>query len=477
MVLFTAYASQKNRRVLKIITGKKFITLLTVCFVCFIFAAEVCADTHTAASCSLADVVAAINAASAEDTVLVPAGSCTWSSQLSITKGIQLIGAGIGNTVITGNYTSGNQPLISYSPTSGNYQYNYRFRISGFTFDLNNKSMGIGLGLNGKNAPFTLQTKIRIDHNRFLNPLSAGYGGQYIRNYGCRGVIDNNVFELAYYPMKEDPGANHTWWQYFTIRPGIEGDSMYVEDNVFNGIKTGGIVTDCQFSGRYVYRYNTITNTASSYPLFDMHGNDGTDMCSCFGAEIYGNNVIGNYALSPFFDHRGGKALVFHNNKQSTNSSFVINVTEEHPDSTSPPVTASDGQPQHVSDSYYWNNRRNLTETLATVNEVSHNGDIPLVNRDYWVGKSSFNGTSGMGCGTLAQMNAITTCTDGVAFWATDQSCSDLTGMVGAHPTTPIDGELYKCSNNTWVSHYKPLDYPHPLTLSKPNPPTGVRIE
>jgi len=64
------------------------------------------ANTHKAASASFSDVSAAISAAPSGDTVLVPAGSATWSDQLVITKGIQLIGAGIGQTVITSDFTA-----------------------------------------------------------------------------------------------------------------------------------------------------------------------------------------------------------------------------------------------------------------------------------------------------------------------------------------------------------------------------------
>lgn len=54
------------------------------------------ANTHTAASCSHADVQAAVDAASAGDIVRLPAGSAAWSGGLSISKGIRLQGAGAG---------------------------------------------------------------------------------------------------------------------------------------------------------------------------------------------------------------------------------------------------------------------------------------------------------------------------------------------------------------------------------------------
>jgi hypothetical protein len=53
-----------------------------------------------ATSCSNTDVQAAIDMANSGDTVLVPAGNATWTGQLEIRKGIILLGAGIGQTII-----------------------------------------------------------------------------------------------------------------------------------------------------------------------------------------------------------------------------------------------------------------------------------------------------------------------------------------------------------------------------------------
>lgn len=88
-------------------------------------------------------------------------------------------------------------------------------------------------------------------------------------------------------------------------------------------------------------------------------------------------------------------------------------------------------------------------------------------NTDFFVQKTgSFDGTGstggGVGCGTLGSRPA--TCTVGVGYWATDQSCSDLTNTTGVNPTTPISGTLYKCtSTDTWESYYEPYEYPHSL--------------
>lgn len=62
--------------------------------------APLSSQTIAAASCSRTDVEAAISAASNGDTVTIPAGTCTWTNVLVITKAITLQGAGIGNTII-----------------------------------------------------------------------------------------------------------------------------------------------------------------------------------------------------------------------------------------------------------------------------------------------------------------------------------------------------------------------------------------
>ena len=101
------------------------------------------ADTHTAAGCSYNDVNAAVTAASSGDTVVVPTGIATWSSELMITKGIILKGAGIGNTVITGNITDNTNQgggIIIYKPASG---VNGPFRVTGFTLNASGTSNGI----------------------------------------------------------------------------------------------------------------------------------------------------------------------------------------------------------------------------------------------------------------------------------------------------------------------------------------------
>ena len=58
------------------------------------------ANTQTAASCNTSDVQAAINSAAEGDTVIIPPGTCTWTSGVSISgKGIIVRGAGSGRII------------------------------------------------------------------------------------------------------------------------------------------------------------------------------------------------------------------------------------------------------------------------------------------------------------------------------------------------------------------------------------------
>ena len=55
------------------------------------------ATTYTAHSCNTVDVQSAINSAAEGDTVIIPAGTCTWNSGVTISgKGITVAGAGQG---------------------------------------------------------------------------------------------------------------------------------------------------------------------------------------------------------------------------------------------------------------------------------------------------------------------------------------------------------------------------------------------
>jgi len=473
-----------------------------------------------AASCSYADVSAAIASAQSGDTVMIPVGHCTWSSGLTITKGIYLLGAGDNATKIT--CTSSGNYVITYQPS--NLSGNHPFRVSGFTFDMADQSNGIKLNV-AHSSDLTIQTNIRIDHNTFVNTQ-----GQAIWNNGMRGVIDNNLFSDIVYPIRNPLSYRNggEWWDNWEgIIFGSAGNNMYFEDNIFTGVTA---IMDCQYANRFAFRYNTVIVTGKAYPLLDMHGNQGEgQMYACFGGEIYGNDIT--MPEGHLLDQRAGKAVVFFN--QVNGTSLGIKVREEYADERNPSINP---QPQHVSESYYWNNRTGSRllggyEPMSDIRSATGGGvnyledahanfppeygkparygleivggrgagqqrlimdaqptrltvvtnweinpdatsqyrvvsdccNVIAEDSEFYNHNPDFNGSAGVGCGKLA--NRPATCTPGVGYWATEQSCTGIgDANVGDHPATPISGTLYQCTSpNTWTAYYTPLAYPHPL--------------
>jgi hypothetical protein len=168
------------------------------------------------------------------------------------------------------------------------------------------------------------------------------------------------------------------------------------------------------------------------------------------GAEIYENTLT---MTEPdkgvgIFDQRGGKALIYNNNVITTGS-VSQKCREEYLDEGKPPAFGPDGQPQHVSNSYYWMNLKNGTILVSTyisqtVDYGGILGPVPQENREFWDEKMAFDGTRGMGVGLSSDQP--TSGFKGVAYWATDKKI------------------LFRCiSDSTWKEIYSPYAYPHPL--------------
>jgi hypothetical protein len=123
---------------------------------------------------------------------------------------------------------------------------------------------------------------------------------------------------------------------------------------------------------------------------------------------------------------------------------------------------------QVLAPGYEWGNSGSqLPNPLLYAGNALLSG-IVVANRDFYNHAASFDGTSGTGTGTLANMPS--TCTTGVAYWATDQGSWNQSGNGQG------SGVLYQCSaTNTWTAYYTPYTYPYSLTQTAPAPPTNVK--
>lgn len=436
------------------------------------------AATHTAASCSFTNVTSAISSSSNGDTVVVPAGSCSWSAEVSIDKSITLQGSGSDLTIISNASLGIHAPYV---------------KITGFTFS------GGNIAPNAEN--------FRIYRNKFVT------SGESITIGGVYGLIDSNTFSFSgtNAEMVKIYGPDNSWT---TASSYGTASAVYVEENTFSTTQGLGSsqVVQTNYNGRAVVRYNTITNAK-----IDAHGiwsngdpnhyGDWTNPTenSARSIEIYGNHFRPSSGSPTWWfsiELRGGTGIVFNNdfvgtsqyNNEGRPNVYLhdyCNVASDGnclgyyltPDRYPGRGQLGRGVNQTLEPIYLWGNTINGTwfntsrEDWPVAAAITQYGrsytadEIVKKNRDYYEYNSSFSGTTGVGIGTMATRPA--TCTTGVGYWATDQ---------GSWNTTGADGVLFKCtSTNTWTQYYTPYIFPHPLRNGElPSPtltiPQGLKV-
>jgi hypothetical protein len=477
------------------------------------------------AGSTVSQVQSAVNSASDGATISFAAGAYSWGGNgisLNNAKGVSLVGAGVGSSVVTVTGT----PVIYMDQLSGNNTKTYR--ISGFTFQNAN---GMALWFYG---PGTLNG-LRIDHNAFTNFASGSiaiFFGELSTSAKFFVLIDHNSFTGTNNFMGMKVLGTNDPAQWTSSVRGTR-NNVFLEDNTFDfGSATdlGSGCIDAWNSSSVVFRYNTVRNC-----LVTAHGT--THGGGTVNFEVYGNTLKRQGGDSTWADgtrlvhHQGsGEITVWGNSfvHSGAISDTAISVTHYR---SAPPGTAGyssslgqcngtnarDGNTS-PSSTYYgwpcWNQPGRapsggnpiyglLSPMYAWLNTDSATGarvDLAIENpwgtnnpsvsthikadRDYYNTVNAFNGTTGMGVGTLANRPATCTHTTapngenggGVGYWATDQG-----EWNSAH--AGADGQLYRCSAaNSWTLAYVPYTYPHPLqsgggtTLTPPAAPSNVRI-
>lgn len=451
------------------------------------------ATSYTAATCSQANVQTAVTSCTNDGQcvqVNIPSGSCTWSnSSITIPKAMKIQGAGAANTILTG--TSG---FFSFG-TSG-------IEITGIGF-----TMGSGIFITiygGQNW--------RVHNNSFTG--TSGTSGDYAvllrtSNFSNPpfGLIDNNTFSNSrvYVSRCISQGWNCNVEAYYEANSFGNENYVFIEDNTVTFTRQSNWI-DGNDAGKWVARFNTLT--------------DSEIMCHGVGYEtgvrrgtkaweIYNNSFTATGApmsITPIF-LRSGTGLIFNNTISGTwtwtNSLLIssdrsLNEYYRPCDGTSPRDGNTSGQsgwlcrdqvgagrdtvkqtynssgftswPAQASEPVYgWGNTTAIVPNGISYVHIQE-------DRDYYDGgtwgvqtstSSPFNGTSGVGRGTFA--NRPSTCTTGVAYWATDRGGNWNTINADAN-----DGCLYKCtSTNTWspTCSYTPYTYPHPLRTGGYIPP------
>lgn len=486
----------------------RFVVAMSLLFG-FAVAAGAEAATVTAASCSQEDVQAAIDSASDGDTVVLPAGTATWTtsaanapavviSRKGSEKEITLQGAGIDKTIITD--ATGDQcfQVAIKSSESGIWSgvKEKPFRITGFTFK--------GAGDNA--VLLAGGTDWRIDNCKFEN------SGRSLWVDGS-GVIDHCIFDKAengqcvFVSHSGYGGGSHgdgSWSSPLTLGT---ADAVYIEDCTFNYYsQSPNAALDGCYGARVVFRHNTVNN--------GNIGNHGTESSgrgrSIRSYEIYNNTFamdIKQWHFTAMF-LRGGTGVIFGNTLTGgyTNAVLATNYrsrTAYAPwgkcDGTSTcdgnqardsgKHTGPDDQPTLTSSGKSWtagewvgyavrntsdgssgiveaNTADAITATLSggTDNDWDE-GDEFVITNGYpaidQIGRSTDSGP-----GTPQAL-------DPLYEWANTLNGDDADIAVSGGPMVSAhikEGRDYR--NDTPKAGYDPYEYPHPLT--KGRPPAGA---
>jgi len=284
--------------------------------------------TINAPSSALVDVASAIAQASDGDTVVVPAGTADWTSVLTITKGITLLGATTVTNAGTQNPTVNDLTIIKddsplNTTQSGLIQARLNpsqsFRLSGFTFTHGSRTTANDVGvvhLTSGTASSPIFS-MRVDHCHFDH-----IDGRNIQTDGwVYGVGDHNYLvaqgngQTFYINCANYSGKllGHGAWADF---PWFGTNKFFfIEDNTIVGngqYSTSGAI-DGEYGARYVVRHNDFTNAK-----YGWHGTEG-DNRGTRAVEAY-NNSSHWTTVTPSTMNRSGTSLQHDNTWGGTSS-------------------------------------------------------------------------------------------------------------------------------------------------------------
>lgn len=497
-------------------------------------------------SCTAGSTIAEVNSAlgSATDGAIITfqSGSYTWSSgsinNFSNSKGVTLICEAQGACTVT--VGSGTFLALAYSGTNTRL-----YRITGFTFQNGTCSGCIAVYHASAGGTGSLEN-FRLDHNTFLNFSNTSIVvqiGSTDRGGSVYGVLDNNTVTapIAHILVHVlGPGSVAATPAYaWGSSPRGTANNLFVEDNTMTYGSADSILRHCGDawrSGAVVWRFNTTSNCRvaihgvahGGVANWEVYRNTigrtagsgaWTDCTRCIHSQGSGEMYIWDNALIGAGGTVSSDAIPLMHYRSSpddpntTGPLGQCDGTKTRDGNTSPtatyrgwPCIAQIGR-MEVGGTPVWGKlapaavfRNYNAATGAKIDAApSHPWGSPnygtthlVANRDYYnaVSKdeqtsssSPFNGTTGIGHGTLA--NRPSTCTHttapdldeggGVMYWATDQGSWNANGE---------DGVLYRCSTtNTWTVHYTPYTYPHPLQaggggdIAPPSAPTNLKVQ
>jgi hypothetical protein len=398
------------------------------------------AATIAASSTSFAAVQAAINAAANGDTVTIPAGSSTWSSAASVpsSKKVTIQGQGVGITTITqANFDT---PILDIG-AAGSWVSNISFvngyvvvdgqnwRVHHNSFD-NGATWAEGVWSSSQSVPAVHTTGV-VDHNTFHNSRVCINGNAYLLTDNAPGNLNQSIL----------------WNQDVTFGgPGF----VFVEDNSFSGAAMIDCI-DSRQGGRYVFRYNTYTDTNPNHNGYMAEFHSVHDSAARAGRawEIYNNTIISTAGMWGGIGYiRGGTGVCFNNTVVGATVWGVI-----------------------------LNNERDTLNAGGTAGlcDGTSPWDGNTAGQAGWRGRDQIGAGKDTSLWTASNLYPSQT-SDPAYFWG--NSPATLAVNLPSNPPHIVQNRDYYIGVTR--PGYVPYTYPHPLTLiggsQVPAPPTGLHI-
>lgn len=344
------------------------ISSLAICSFVLFSPSDSLARVINASSGSTNAIQSAINQASAGDTVMIPAGTFTYSGTITISSEITLLGAGKTATVLKKSGTS----------TTAMFVVNNSERTTIGNFSL--------VGIESSSSRIQ-DNGIRINNSKDFHIFEVafshfGYSAVYARG-NCRGVIRKCDFIDIYrstignlgYGVVVYGDRDGAWSRPLDL--GTE-KAVYVEDCYFRNNRHAIASND---GSRYVFRYNTVMDNASNFHPIDAHGREYGSPRGSRSYEIYGNTVDNTVRNS--WCHiliRGGDGVIFDNTFLGGTGStpiLLVNRTDGGHTSTSYPA------PDQTRSLYVWDNKVRNGNTVGVTVRPGHTSFFQL-GRDFF---------------------------------------------------------------------------------------------
>lgn len=272
----------------------------------------------TCADCNAATIQAMHDSASVVDgdTIIIPAGTCNWAVQVTISKAITLQGSGIGSTIIQDTQTGPGAFAGHMLQFSGKAGKTNRITAVEFTKTTGDTKSNGHIVMSGDGA--TTGMRMRLDHCKF-----SGFAGNSIVMF-CRNVIgclDHNICilqgsSIMFYIYHDDWKGGFSADKSYHDPSNFGSDEfMFIEDNEVSRVNNQFFAfIDAYRGARYVVRSNRLQSV-----WCEMHGTDsGQRQRGTRAVEIYNNEWSWNHYLATFntgylINQRSGVSLVYSN--------------------------------------------------------------------------------------------------------------------------------------------------------------------